>query len=140
MTPRTTLLRSYVAFLALGFLSLGLVGMPTYPSGDAEILLTRDGSSVQITGMYTNSAEQPGPLTYELDVTRTGSQGSTKSTQSGAFETAPNQRDTLSTSSVNVQDGDTLRIHLQVRYNAATIDEDSVHCTVPNCPFTDPSD
>jgi 3-methyladenine DNA glycosylase Mpg len=78
---------------------------------------------LRVQGAFVNDSSGTGPLTYELDVQRTGDAGTSQSTQSGRFETAPGQTDTLSTVRVNVQPGDEATLRLVIRRDETVVDE-----------------
>lgn len=93
------------------------------PDG-ARILLEEDGSTLRIQGAFENdSSAWAEELAYELDVKRTGDAGTTRSTQSGTFETTPSRVDTLSTVQVNVQSGDRIEAHLTIERDETLVDE-----------------
>ena len=92
-------------------------------SAGARLLVERQDERVRVQGAFTNDGIGPDTLTYELDVRRTGEAGTSQSTQSGRFETAPGQTDTLSTVQVNVQPGDQMDAHLTIRRDGTLIDE-----------------
>ena len=66
--------------------------------------------------------------TYTLVVERVGAAGRSRSQQGGAFEMAAGER-TLSTSSVNVAAGDSLRTELTITWADGVVTEDRVHVT-----------
>jgi hypothetical protein len=92
-------------------------------STGARLLVDRQDDVLRVRGLFINDSTATGPLTYELDVRRTGEAGTSQSTQSGQFETAPMQIDTLSTVRVNVQPGDRGEMHLSVRRDETVVDE-----------------
>lgn len=89
----------------------------------ARILVERQEEGMRIQGAFVNDSTWTGELAYELDVQRTGSAGTSQTTQSGTFETAPGQADTLSTVQINVQSGDRVEAHLTIRWEEKLIDE-----------------
>lgn len=91
-------------------------------SSGAQIVLYRQDEMLRIRGMFVNDTLARGTLTFELEVRRTGDAGTTRSTQSGRFETAPDRTDTLSTVQVNVQAGDRLDLHLDIHRGDTLID------------------
>lgn len=92
-------------------------------STGARLLVERQGERVRVQGAFTNDGTETDTLTYALDVRRTGEAGTSQSTQSGPFKTAPGQTDTLSTVQVNVQPGDRMELHLVVRQDEHLVDE-----------------
>lgn len=79
---------------------------------------------VRVQGAFVNDSTWTDELAYELNVRRTGESGTTQTTQSGTFETAPGQTDTLSTVRVSVQTGDRIELHLTIRQDGTLVDED----------------
>jgi hypothetical protein len=132
-------MRFSLAGYILGLGAVGLLLVTTLSRGDpsspirsgitgndstgARLLVERQGERVRVQGAFTNDGTGKGMLTYELDVRRTGDTGTSQSTQSGQFETAPGQTDTLSTVQVNVQPGDRMALHLTIRRDGTLIDE-----------------
>jgi hypothetical protein len=104
-------------------------------STGARLLVERQGERLLIQAAFTNDPDgsrdrasrdrlpKADTLTYELDVRRTGTAGTSQSTQSGRFETAPGQTDTLSTVRINVQPGDRAKLHLAIRKGETLVDE-----------------
>ena len=92
-------------------------------STGARLLLEQQGQMLRVQGVFTNEDTAAGPLHYALAVQRTGSAGTSQSTQSGQFETAPGQTDTLSTVRLNVQPGDRMELHLTIRRDDTLVDE-----------------
>ena len=92
-------------------------------STGARLLVERQGEMLRVQGAFVNDSTGTGTLAYELDVQRTGDAGTSQSTQSGRFETAPGQTDTLSTVQVNVQPGDEATVHLVIRRDETVVDE-----------------
>jgi hypothetical protein len=99
-------------------------------STGAQIDVERDGERLHIRGVFANDTTRAGPLAYALAVRRTGPSGTSQTSQSGTFETAPGQTDTLSTVTVNASPGATLRLHLVIRRGETTIDTARVERTV----------
>ena len=102
----------------------------------ARLLIDETATGRRIHGAFTATRAHAmpaddGTLTYELEVRRTGSSGTTQSVQSGAFEPVVGQTDTLSTVEVNVQPGDRLRLRLVVRAGPTAVDSATVERTVP---------
>ncbi len=95
-------------------------------SSFAEIVLKPTGDLWRITGTFANDEAPAGELGYELIVEREGAAGTSRSSQSGTFETRPGQTATLSTSRVNARPGDRLHIRLIISDGGATIAEDAV--------------
>jgi len=134
------------AAYALGLGGLGLLLVSAAPQGappsamrsgptpddstGARLLVERQGERLLIQAAFTNDPDgsrdrlpKADTLTYELDVRRTGTAGTSQSTQSGRFETAPGQTDTLSTVRINVQPGDRAKLHLAIRKGETLVDE-----------------
>lgn len=99
-------------------------------SGDARtargavIDVAQNGSRLTVRGLFVNRDGPSGTLRYDLQVERTGSGGSMTSSQSGTFETAPQETDTLSTVTVNAASGAALSIALDVRNGDRLVDTD----------------
>jgi hypothetical protein len=105
-------------------------GFPPDDSIGARLLVERQGEMLRIQAAFTNDPDRnrdrlpkTDTLTYALDVRRTGEAGTSQSTQSGRFETAPGRTDTLSTVRINVQPGDRAELHLTIRRGEALVDE-----------------
>jgi len=95
-----------------------------------HIDLRRDGEMLHVRGLFVNADGPRGVLTYELAVHRAGPSGTSRSTQSGAFDTVPGQTDTLSTVQVNIQPGDSLDLRLRVEHDDHLLDEARIQRTV----------
>nr|WP_272502931.1 curli-like amyloid fiber formation chaperone CsgH [Salinibacter ruber] len=100
-------------------------------STGAQIHTERFGDRLRVQGVFVNADTAADTLRYELSLRRRGAAGTTQTTQSGAFATGPGQADTLSTTQVNVQSGDTLTLHLLVRRAETPIDSARVRRTIP---------
>lgn len=134
------------AAIVLGLGALGLLLASTASRGEtsemrseltaddstgARLLVERQDGMLRIQAAFINDNPVGGrdrltgadTLTYELDVRRTGEAGTSQSTQSGRFETAPGQTDTLSTVRINVQPGDRAELHLAIRRGEILVDE-----------------
>jgi hypothetical protein len=98
-------------------------GIAGNDSTGARLLVERQGEMVRVQGAFTNDGTGTDTLTYAFEVRRTGDAGTSQSTQSGRFETAPGRTDTLSTVRVNVQPGDRMDVHLMIRRDETPIDE-----------------
>jgi hypothetical protein len=117
------------------------LGFTTPPSGEgattsddstgAQIHTERIGDRLRVQGVFVSEDASADTLRYELSLRRSGAAGTTQTTQSGAFATGPGQADTLSTTQVNVQSGDTLTLHLRVRRAETPIDSARVRRTIP---------
>lgn len=104
----------------------------------ARIHLTQDGATLLVTGVYSPDQQaSAGALSYTLRVVRVGAGGRSTSTQSGAFEAAPGTPQTLATSRVRAETGDSLRVDLRIRKGDAVVSHAATHCVLPDCPFTD---
>lgn len=106
------------------------VRAPAADSVGARIGVERDGAQLRVQGLFVGTEATPDPLSYELSVRRSGSAGTTHTTQSGVFTPIPSHVDTLSTVRVNVQSGDRLRLHLTIRADGATIDTARIDRTI----------
>ncbi len=99
---------------------------PSPPAPDdstgAQIHTERTGDRLRVQGVFVSEDASADTLRYELSLRRRGAAGTTQTTQSGTFATGPGQADTLSTTQVNVQSGDTLTLHLRVRRGGTPID------------------
>ena len=118
----------------------GFMGTFATSSDDARIQLTKDDATLLVTGLYSTEQPPSDMLSYTLRLVREGAGGRSASTQSGSFEVTAGTVRTLATSRVNVADGDTLQIDLHIRNGSTVVAHEAIRCTVPNCPFTDPSD
>ena len=117
------------------------LGPTTNPTGEgvpipddstgAQIHTERIGDRLRVQGVFVNADVAADTLRYELSLRRSGAAGTTQTTQSGPFATGPGQADTLSTTQVNVQSGDTLTLHLLVRRAEAPLDSARVRRTIP---------
>lgn len=117
--------------LLLGSAAAGPSGAAVPPdSTGAQIDVERDGTMLHIRGVFANDTTRAGSLSYALAVRRTGSSGTSQTSQSGTFETAPGRTDTLSTVAVNASPGATLRLHLRIQRGGTTIDTARVERTV----------
>ena len=132
-----SLLHSGIAAL-LGVLLLlggGSVSSTSGPvasdSTRARIDTQRVGDRLRVQGLFVNADGPTGPLTYELSVHREGMAGTTRSTQSGSFRTAPGQTDTLSTTQVNVQSGDRIDLRLVVHRGDTPLGRARIRRTMP---------
>lgn len=134
----------FIPGLPTSLLSLLLIGLgvtaptpaPSSPappddSTGAQIHTERAGDRLRVQGVFVNDDVATDTLRYELSVRRSGGTGTTQSTQSGFFTTAPGQADTLSTTQVNVQSGDTIELHLIVHRADAPLDSARVQRTIP---------
>ncbi|CBH22822.1 hypothetical protein SRM_p84016 (plasmid) [Salinibacter ruber M8] len=115
----------------LAFLLLGLGVVPSAPdpspsapddSTGAQIHTERIGDQLRVQGVFVSEDASADTLRYELSLRRSGATGTTQTTQSGSFAAGPGRADTLSTTQVNVQSGDTLTLHLHVRRDETPID------------------
>ncbi len=108
---------------------------PSPPAPDdsigAQIHTERTGDRLRVQGVFVNADVAADTLRYELSLRRSGAAGTTQTTQSGAFATGPGQADTLSTTQVNVQSGDTLILHLRVRRAGTPIDSARIRRIIP---------
>jgi hypothetical protein len=127
-----------VSLLALLLLGLGVAPAAPEPSPPvpddstgARIHTERIGDRLRVQGVFVNADVAADTLRYELSLRRSGATGTTQTTQSGPFATGPGRADTLSTTQVNVQSGDTLTLHLRVRRAEAPIDSARVRRTIP---------
>jgi hypothetical protein len=117
------------------------LGPTTNPTGEgvpipddstgAQIHTERIGNQMRVQGVFVNADVAADTLRYELSLRRSGAAGTAQTTQSGPFATGPGQADTLSTTQVNVQSGDTLTLHLLVRRAEAPLDSARVRRTIP---------
>jgi len=89
----------------------------------ARLLVDRQDSVLRVRGLFINDSTAAGPLTYAVEVRRSGEAGTSQSTQSGRFEIEPMQIDTLSTVQINVQPGDRVEMHLVIHQDEALVDE-----------------
>ncbi|GEM_PF-4387194 len=140
-TTQLVTMRLLFAVATLGIGGLGLLFVPAAawgapsvfsgcaatspPAGDstgAQLHMERQGTMLRVQGLFANESTEAGPLTYELDVQRTGDAGTSRTTQSGRFETVPGRTDTLSTVRVNVQAGDDAVVHFTVRRADTVVD------------------
>lgn len=96
----------------------------------AVIDLQRSGDRIDVRGLYVNRDGPAGELRYSLSVDRSGSGGSMTSRQSGTFETAPPETDTLSTVTVNASGGVELSIILEIRDGDRLVDDNRRQMTV----------
>lgn len=96
----------------------------------AQIDLQREGDQLSVRGLFAGDAAAGDTLTYELAVRRSGTAGTTQSTQSGAFAPTPGGVDTLSTVRVSVETGDRLRLHLTVLADGAPVDSVRIERTI----------
>jgi len=126
------------SLLVLLLLGLGVVPSAPDPSPPApddstgvQIHTERIGDRLRVQGVFVSEDASADTLRYELSLRRSGAAGTTQTTQSGAFATGPGQADTLSTTQVNVQSGDTLTFHLRVRRAETPIDSVRVRRTIP---------
>lgn len=129
------------AFLLSLFLCGFLVGgaqpsaaqSTTVPPSPADISVERDGSLLTIIPTYAlpdTAIADTTALQYRFTVERTG--GSTsRSRQGGTFTPAPGRVTPLSTSRLNVQPGDRLRLHLIVRRHDEVVAEVTRTETIP---------
>ena len=104
---------------------------PETDSSSARIHTECTGDRLRVQGVFVNAGVAADTLRYELSLRRSGAAGTTQTTQSGPFTTGPGQADTLSTTQVNVQSGDTLTLHLRVRRAETPIDSARVRRTIP---------
>jgi len=118
------LLGSLLAVVGVG-LAMGPTGGSDSSPRDgagAMIQTERMGDRLRVRGVFVNDGVGAETLRYELSVRRTGAAGTSRSSQSGTFETAPGRTDTLSTTQVNVQPGDEIDLKLIVRRQTTQID------------------
>ncbi len=100
-------------------------------STGAVLAVQQTGSTIRISSLFVNQNTPTDTLAYRCTVRRRGAAGSSRSTQSGSFTTAPGQTDTLSTIQVSVQAGDTLRGTLIIRRGNQDLDTTHVQRFVP---------
>ena len=100
-------------------------------STGAQIHTERTGDQLRVQGVFVNADAAADTLRYELSLRRRGAAGTTQTTQSGPFATGSGQADTLSTTQINVQSGDTLTLHLRVHRAETPIDSARVRRTIP---------
>ncbi|MCS3698419.1 hypothetical protein GGP73_003142 [Salinibacter ruber] len=107
---------------------------PSPPAPDdstgAQIHTERTGDRLRVQGVFVSEDASADTLHYELSLRRSGATGTTQTTQSGSFAAGPGRADTLSTTQVNVQSGDTLILHLRVRRSETPIDSARVRRTI----------
>lgn len=99
-------------------------------STGAVIDLQRSGDTLQIRALFLGEDRESDTLFYDLSVRRSGSDGTTQTTQSGSFSATSPRPDTLSTVQVNVQAGDHIRLRLSVRAREKQIDATRIECTI----------
>lgn len=102
----------------------------TPDSTGAKIDVTRTGTLLRVRALYSREAPPADTLSYELTVDRSGTTGTTQTTQSGTFTPLSGRTDTLSTVQVNVQSGDRLRLHLAVQNEEGLVDVNRVERTI----------
>ena len=117
---------SIAALVAAGCL-IGVPAIPAGPSGQARIGLDR-GEVYVVHALFDGASDDA--LRYRLDVVREGRSGRSSSLQSGAFQSAAGQTDTLSSVRVSAAPGDTFRATLVVTRGETTVSETSVEETV----------
>lgn len=122
-----------VLYLLAGSVCLIGFALQSPPDESARIVLTPENDTVHIQGVFENTEELSGTLTYALDVVREGASGTSSSAQSGSFETDPGQVDSLSTSRVNVSEGDRLEVDLTIEHNGERVARASIDCVYPDC-------
>ena len=135
------LLGSVLAVLLVGLgITMDFPGAPTVGPADSTIALIqteRAGERLRVQGIFISEGppaserDASSTLNYELSVRRSGAAGTVRTSQSGTFETAPGQADTLSTTQVNVQTGDTIDLHLLVRRADVPLDSAHIRRMVP---------
>jgi hypothetical protein len=129
---------SIAACAVLGaLLCIGANTTHAQDAGDAagaSLDIDRSGNRFDVRGLFVNRDGPSGTLRYDLRVQRTGSAGSMTSSQSGTFETAPNQTDTLSTVTVNASGGADLSITLEIRDGDGLVDTEQRERTVEPAP------
>jgi len=115
--------------------SVCLIGfaLQSVPDEGAKIVLTPENDTIHIQGLYENTHELTGTLTYALDVVREGAGGTSSYAQSGSFDTEPGQVDSLSTSRINVSEGDRFEMDLTIAHEGDTVAHASITCVYPNC-------
>lgn len=84
------------------------------PENGAKIRTERDSSMLKVTGVYTNESEKPVKLSYKLKMERSGKSGTSSSSQGGQFEAKAGEEKELSVSSINISEGDSLKLHLSI--------------------------
>lgn len=119
------------SFFPISFCCAGLVlllcGILLIDDDDgARILLTVENGHLGVQGYFHNDRALSGTLEYTLRIIREGAAGRSSSSQNGSFETVPGQADTLSTTRINVQDGDSLYIALDILHNGDPVDNDQI--------------
>ena len=129
---------SIAACAVLGtLLCIGANTAHAQDAGDAAgaaLNIDRSDDRFDVRGLFVNRDGPSGTLRYDLRVQRTGSAGSMTSSQSGTFETAPNQTDTLSTVTVNASGGADLSITLEIRDGDGLVDTEQRERTVEPAP------
>ncbi|GAB5536979.1 MAG: hypothetical protein Rubg2KO_32280 [Rubricoccaceae bacterium] len=84
---------------------------------NARIEVDRQPDRYELVGVYSGTVTDG--LTYRLEVTREGQSGRSRSSQGGVV-----QSDTLSTSTVNVSDGDHITARLTILDGDRVVAED----------------
>ncbi len=104
---------------------------PLTDSTGAVLQVKQTDGTIQIRTLFVNQNIPTDTLTYTVSVRRQGKAGSSRSTQSGSFATAPGRIDTLSTMQFNLQPGDKIHGTLTARRGTQNLDTAHVHRTVP---------
>lgn len=100
-------------------------------TGEVQIRLQYSRGHVGVRGAFKNESTGADTLTYELEVRKTGTAGTSVTRQSGSFRTRPGDVERLSTSTVSVQSGDRLAVHLVVRDGTHLVGERMIDRTIP---------
>lgn len=110
MTKTMKTLITYI-FLLMG---ITFASAQKSPENGAKIRTERDSSMLKVTGVYTNESEKPVKLSYKLKMERSGKSGTSSSSQGGQFEAKAGEEKELSVSSINISEGDSLKLHLSI--------------------------
>ncbi len=95
-------------------------------SCEATIRHSKDGEMHKFAGIFINKTETPIDAHYTMDATREGASGRSVSSQSGSFRVKENQQKDLSTTSINIQEGDIWKVVLKIYKDEIKICGDSI--------------
>jgi len=88
-----------------------------------QLRVNQQGGILHVQGLFANDSTKADTLTYKLATRHSGPAGTSQSTQSGSFETAPGQTDTLSTIQTNIQPGSRVDIRLTICHSGTVLDD-----------------
>jgi len=89
-------------------------GSAESPAVESRIILEKSDDQLRISGNVTYNGSERMDASYRLEVRRSGASGTTQTSQSGNITLENGKSAGISRTSVNIQQGDTCRIDLEI--------------------------